>query len=95
MRLEDVSAVIRPRGQWEAVDLGFALVRRHFPRLLGAWCLTVVPLWLVLLGLSYYIPLGWSMLAIWWLKPVYDRVPLFILSRSLFGATPTIGEVMR
>ena len=95
MRLEDVSAVIRPRGQWEAVDLGFAMTRNLFPRLLAAWSLTVVPLWAVLLGLSYFVPLGWSLLAIWWLKPVYDRVPLFILSRSLFGATPSLGTVLR
>jgi hypothetical protein len=95
MRLEDVSAVIRPRGQWEAIDLGFAMVRRHFAKIIAAWSLTVVPLWLGLLALSWYIPLGWSLLAIWWLKPVYDRVPLFILSRSLFGATPTLGVVLR
>lgn len=95
MRLEDVSAVIRPRGQWEAVDLGFAMTRNLFPRLLAAWAVTVVPLWGVLLGLSYFVPLGWSLLAIWWLKPVYDRVPLFVLSRSLFGAKPSLGEVLR
>lgn len=95
MRLEDVSAVIRPRGQWEAVDLGFAMTRKLFPRLLAAWSLTVVPLWMLLLGLSWFIPLGWSLVAIWWLKPIYDRVPLFIMSRSLFGATPTLGAVLK
>ena len=95
MRLEDVSAVIRPRGQWEAVDLGFAMTRNLFPRLLAAWSLTVVPLWLLLLGLSWFVPIGWSLLAIWWLKPIYDRVPLFIMSRSLFGATPTLATVLR
>ena len=34
MKLEDVTAQLRPRGSWEAVDLGFALTRRHFPLLL-------------------------------------------------------------
>ncbi len=95
MKLEDVTAQLRPRGSWEAVDLGFALTRRHFPLLLAAWSLTVVPLWAVLLLASRWIPLGWVLLAIWWLKPVYDRVPLFILSRSLFGATPKLREVLR
>jgi hypothetical protein len=37
MRLEDITAEVRPRGRWEAVDLGFAMVRRHFGRLLIAW----------------------------------------------------------
>jgi len=95
MRLEEVSAVIRPREQWEAVDLGFAMTRRLFPRILAAWSLTVVPLWLLLLGLSWFIPFGWSILLIWWLKPIYDRVPLFIISRSLFGATPTLQSVLK
>ncbi len=95
MRLEDVSAQLRPRGTWEAVDLGLAMVRRHLRLLLAAWCLTVVPLWGLLLALSHWVPMGWVLLAIWWLKPIYDRVPLFILSRSLFGATPRLGEVLR
>ncbi len=94
MRLEDVTAQLRPRGSWEAVDLGFALTRRHFPLLLASWSLTVVPLWALLLLASRWIPMGWVLLTIWWLKPVYDRVPLFVLSRSLFGATPKLREVL-
>ncbi len=95
MRLEDVSAQLRPRAPWESVDLGFAMVRRHFRLLLAAWSLTVVPLWILLLVLSNWIPLGWVLLIIWWLKPIYDRVPLFILSRSLFGATPKLRDVLK
>jgi len=96
MRLEDVSAQLRPRGAWESVDLGFAMVRKHFPLILGAWFLTVVPLWAVILGLSYFgASLGALVLAIWWLKPIYDRVPLFVLSRSLFGAKPRLREVLK
>ncbi len=95
MRLEDVSAVIRPREQWEAVDLGFAMTRRLFPRILAAWSLTVLPLWLLLLGASWFIPFGWSIVLIWWLKPIYERVPLFIISRSLFGATPSLKTVLK
>ncbi|MEI7822137.1 MAG: hypothetical protein WCK55_14585 [Verrucomicrobiota bacterium] len=95
MKLEDVTAQLRPRGSWEAVDLGFALTRRHFPLLLSSWALTVVPLWALLLLTSRWVPMGWVLLAIWWLKPVYDRVPLFILSRSLFGATPKLRDLLR
>jgi len=95
MKLEEVTAQLRPRGSWEAVDLGFALTRRHFPLLLASWSLTVMPLWALLLLASRWIPMGWVLLAIWWLKPVYDRVPLFVLSRSLFGATPKLREVLR
>jgi hypothetical protein len=34
------------------------------------------------------------LLVLWWLKPIYDRVPLFILSRALFGAPPRLREVL-
>ena len=95
MRLEDLAAETRPRSHWEAVDLGFALVRRHFPKLLAAWLLCIGPIWAALLVLSHWLPIGLILFFIWWLKPVYDRVPLFYLSRALFGATPTLRETLR
>jgi len=95
MKLEDLSAVIRPRSPWEAVDLGFALVRRHFPRLLVAWFICVGSLWALLLLSSKWVPMGLVLFVIWWLKPLYGRVTLFHLSRSLFGETPTIAATVR
>ena len=95
MQLEDLTAEVRPRSHWEAVDLGFALVRRHFPRLLVAWLLCVGPLWAVLLLLMKWVPPGLIIFVIWWLKPVYGRVTLFHLSRALFGATPRLRETLR
>ncbi len=94
MRLEDVTAQLRPRGASESVDLGFAMVRRHFPLLIASWFLTVVPLWAVLLVLTHWLSVGWMLLVLWWLKPIYDRVPLFVLSRALFGAPPRLREVL-
>jgi hypothetical protein len=95
MRLEDITAEVRPRGRWEAVDLGFALVRRHFGRLLLAWLLCVGPIWALVLWGSQWLGMGWAVVVIWWLKPLYDRVPLFVLSRALFGAPPKLGETLR
>ena len=43
MRLEDVTAEIRPRSEWEAVDLGLAMVRRDGSRLLACWLVTALP----------------------------------------------------
>ena len=95
MQLEDLTAEVRPRSHWEAVDLGFALVRRHFPKLLVSWLLCIGPVWAVLLLLTRWLPTGLIIVVIWWLKPVYGRLPLFHLSRALFGATPTIRETLR
>jgi hypothetical protein len=95
MQLEDLTAEVRPRSHWEAVDLGFALVRRHFPRLLAGWLLCVGPLWALLLVLMKWVPPGLVLFVIWWLKPIYGRLPLFHLSRALFGATPRLRDTLR
>jgi hypothetical protein len=95
MQLEDLTAEVRPRSHWEAADLGFALVRRHFPKLLAGWLLCVGPLWAVLLTLMNWLPPGLIIFAIWWLKPLYGRVTLFHISRALFGETPRLRDVLR
>lgn len=113
MKIDNIIAEIRPRGKWESVDLGVALVQHSYKQIILAWCLTVVPLMLLILGGAYawysmeslhvnasssglyslfYVPLPF--LLTWWLKPVFERVPLFVLSRTLFGETPKTGELV-
>ncbi len=94
MQLENVTAEIRPRAPWESIDLGCSLARKHIGVIWKAWAVTVFPLWAVLAVLLQNHPI-WLLLCIWWLKPLYDRVPLMVLSRSLFGAEPTVLEVMK
>ena len=95
MRLEGLTVALRPRSNWEATDLGIALVRRHAGTIWCAWILVTLPLFALLtLGgaLIDMVWLGW--LLMWWLKPVFDRVPLYILSRAVFGATPSVREAV-
>jgi len=94
VKLEEISAEIRPRGNWEAVDLGWAMVRKHYGTILRAWMLTIWPLWALILVLLHN-HLGWAMILIWWLKPIYDRIPLFVLSNTLFGPVPKMRDVFR
>ena len=93
MKLEDVSAEIRPRTSWEAIDLGMALVRRDYGLIMLAWACTVLPFCALLVFLLQSWPGLWA-IAIFWFKPLYDRVPLFILSRSLFGNRPRMKEIL-
>jgi hypothetical protein len=88
MRLEDLTVALRPRQAWEAGDLGCALVRRDFGRILSLWASTVLPLWLLLALLMRHAP-AYFPLAVWWLKPLYDRLPLHFISRSTFGNRPS------
>ncbi|MGV3660020.1 MAG: DUF4129 domain-containing protein [Prosthecobacter sp.] len=94
MRLEDVTVTLRPRQPWEAIDLGCALVRRDFGRLLALWSVTVFPVWLGICVVMRAVP-EWIPLVVWWLKPLYDRVPLFFLSRSAFGVRPGFAQTWK
>ena len=94
MRLEDMTVTLRPRQPWEAVDLGCAMVRRDYGRLFVLWASTVFPLWALVCVLLRDAPV-WIPLAVWWLKPLYDRVPLFFLSRAAFGVRPGFVETWK
>ncbi|MEZ5384608.1 MAG: DUF4129 domain-containing protein [Prosthecobacter sp.] len=85
---------LRPRQPWEAVDLGCAMVRRDFGRLLLLWVCTVFPVWVVICALMRVAP-EWIPLVVWWLKPLYDRVPLHFLSRAAFGVRPGFAETWK
>jgi hypothetical protein len=87
MRLDSVTAEIRPRSDWEAVDLGFAMVRRSFWRCITVWWLAMfIPCAAACLLLWDYPML--ILIVFWWLKPAGSRMVLFELSRRLFGEEP-------
>jgi len=93
MRLDDLQATLRPRNAWEAIDLGVAMARQWWRPLAAAWCTVVLPISaLIAVGLHRRPVL--AVFLLWWLKPLWGRVPRFVLSRSLFGAPPTIREVL-
>jgi hypothetical protein len=94
MELERLSARIRPRRPWEAIDLGFALARQWFRPLWLLWWLTAAPIALLSLPWLYRQPDIW-MLLIWWLKPLYESVLLLWLSRALFGDQPSVAGAWR
>ena len=91
MELEKVTAEIRPRTQWEAIDLGVRLVSKHAVSLFKAW-MSSVYLLAVLIFLLCYQSIFWGVFLVWWLKPVWEQVALHPLSRSLFGEHPTWRE---
>lgn len=87
MQLDKLQLDLRPRPHWQAIDLGFALLRESVGTVYAAW----LTLWLPLVGLCYalalWLPSGnyyWLFLA-WWLRPLLERIVVFILSRAVFG----------
>ena len=89
-----MSAEIRPRGHWEAIDLGFKLVRPHYFRMVATSCILTLPVF-VLIQLLCWQSLGYGAVLMWWIKPLWERVHLHVLSRSLFGETPAIRDTLR
>ena len=80
----------RTRTHWEAVDLGLALVQTYWKNLYAAWLVVALPAVFLALTLIYLLndsdnALMYGMLLLWWLKPLYDRVLLHVLSRAVFG----------
>lgn len=92
MDLDRLSVVLRQRNPWEAIDLGFALVRRWWRPALAAWLCVFVP---VAFAAGALLPPGWAMLAVWWLKPLLDRVPLHVFAGAVFGSPPPLQDTLR
>lgn len=96
MRIEDLTVALRPRTAWEAVELGTTLVRRHATAVWKPWLLVSLPVLLVLNALCWAIDQVWlAGVLMWWLKPLFDRIPLYVLSRAVFGHVPSARETVR
>ncbi len=95
MKLQEITANIRLRSPWEAIDLGFAMVQ--------TWAKSLyIPLAIVtfsIAGLLYLtIPKDNLWIAIfifWWLKPLYDRLILNIISHKLFNNQLSSWEALK
>ncbi|MEE9325786.1 MAG: hypothetical protein V3U71_00725 [Cocleimonas sp.] len=85
MNLNQVTANIRLRSAWEAVDLGFVMVQQwwkaiYLPLIIVTFSIAV-PIFYLLPFEQYWL----SLLIFWWLKPLYDRLVLHIISHKLFN----------
>lgn len=96
MQLDRITIALRPRTPREAIDLGTKLLRANARAVWSAWFVVTAPAW-VLLNVGFGL-LGrpWlALLAMWWLKPAFDRLPLYVFSRTLFGETPGWRATLR
>ena len=95
MRLEQMTVHLRARSAWEAMELGTALVRRHAAAIWKPWLLLTLPVFVALNAMASALDAFWlAGLLMWWLKPAFDRIPLFVISRATFGATPGTRETL-
>ncbi len=96
MNLENVTVELRPRSEWEAVELGARMIRRDARSIYRTWFMLTLPAILVVAAITWYT--SWGALALfiyWWLEPVTDGPILRIISRHLFGEEPDARSALR
>jgi len=96
MRPEALQVALRPRSSWEAMELGVTLVRRYAGAVWRPWLAFSVPVFVLVNALLWWLDQLWlGALVLWWWLPVFDRIPLYVLSRAVFGQTPGVVQTLR
>jgi uncharacterized RDD family membrane protein YckC len=76
---------------WAAADLGCIAVRSEPATYYLAWFATAAPIFvLIAIGLSSSPATAGFLL--WWFKPVYERMPMWIASERSAGHAATLGD---
>ncbi len=93
MNLDRLIFVPRIRKHWESVDLAWRLVATFWrPMFISLFCLSF-PIFLIL---SFLEPLSaYATMIIWWLKPLFERTQLYVLSLGIFGNLPSWKETLK
>ncbi len=94
MQIDNIQAKIRPRANWEAIDLGFLMANRWKSHIYKTWFFVTLPIFL-LLNLIFYNNMGWVCFIFWLLKPIFDRFILITVSRRLFKEKITNRELIK
>lgn len=94
MNLEALTLEVRPRSPWEAMDLAVRLAVSHWRILLSSWMISVFPVFLIINIMLLDEHPYWAFFLVWFLKPLYDRVPLFVLSRVIFSEKTVWQDVV-
>lgn len=96
MELERISVVLRPRVPREALDLGATMLRANARAVWSAWFAFTLPVFVTCNAIGVALSLPWlGMLLMWWLKPLFDRLPLYVLSRAVFDRAPGWRDTLR
>jgi len=92
MKVDAIRLDLRPRGMFEAADLGVRLVSAHL-RSVWASCAPVYAFALLVAAAMLPFGSGWAVLTVFWLKPWLDRSILFVLARAVFGEETRFADV--
>ncbi|NVJ49221.1 MAG: hypothetical protein HWE11_02465 [Gammaproteobacteria bacterium] len=94
MKLEAITAKVKPRSGWESIDLGFRMVQQHWLALYIIWLGITLPIFATATWL-FTDHLFWVVFLFWWCKPIFETALLNYLARALFGEFPTFGSTLK
>ena len=96
MQINKVTIAIRPRDNWEAVDLGLRMVQHWRHAIYAPWLIVTACFAAALFFLCWQFDMLWLyLLLFWWFKPLYGRIPLYVLSRTVFGEQLTTIQTLQ
>lgn len=82
------------RSGWQAIDLGFLMARSWWLPLFMVGALPATLLLIPLLLVFWESP-HWAGVIVWWLKPFWERLPLYLASRRIFAEEPSELGIIR
>ncbi len=92
MNLDKIQVNACLRSGWQAIDLGFLMARAWYRPLYLAGAVPALIFFVPLLILFVEDPF-WAIFWLWWLKPFFERVPLYVASRKLFLDDPSYVDI--
>lgn len=96
MEIDGIGVTLRPRDTSEALDLGATLLRAHARAIYAAWLPLTLPFLAAGIALACVNATPWiSLWLLWMAKPLFARVPLFVVSRAVFSRAPGWRETLR
>jgi len=93
LNLDKLQFQARVRSGWQAIDLGYLMASAWWLPLFVTGALPSLLLFILLLIIFFDNPL-WAGFFIWWLKPFWERLPLYYASRRIFAEQSTITQIL-
>lgn len=93
MQLERIIIVLRQRTPWEAMDLGVILMRQLWPVIFFPWLIMISLVLSFVLFAEYQGLLYFGGFFMWLIKPIYESMILYVLSRGIFGDNLSTSKI--
>jgi len=93
MQLDKIIIALKLRSPWEAMDLGVLVMRKLWPVIFLPWLIMLIASLSLALFSGYHDYWLFAGFFMWLIKPVYESMILFVLSRAVFGEYLSAADV--